>query len=241
MQSWYDAISLKQRRRFFWISLTMTLGLMATLNIVGAPLVTIEAPCGIISYELAKTLPRAQAILESWDHNTQVHAAFSLGLDYLFMPAYAFCIGLACLWAGEMLGRRGWPLVVVGVASVLLVVLIMAILLLFALSARGQILLPSGQSIDMYLWLGVSFLGAIIFLAFLFKIRISRFVLYGMVFLLCVFGGWLLELIPGWVVIVAGAGIIAYGVWLLIRFLRKYPVMGQDQEQDMEVGNDAGQ
>jgi hypothetical protein len=55
-------------------------------------------------------MTKAQAILDSWDTRARLFAAFSLGFDYLYMPAYATAIGLGCLLAALALGERNWPL-----------------------------------------------------------------------------------------------------------------------------------
>jgi hypothetical protein len=81
--------------------------LMAVFTIVGAPLTTAAAPQGIVSYELAGTPAQAQAIVDSWDTRARLVAAFTLGLDYLFMPVYSTAIALACAWAAARLARRG--------------------------------------------------------------------------------------------------------------------------------------
>jgi hypothetical protein len=73
-----------------------TLALTAVLQVLGRPLQTAAAPLGIVSFELAGTLAAAQAMIASWDSSAQRHAAFSLGLDYLYMPLYAVTIALAC-------------------------------------------------------------------------------------------------------------------------------------------------
>lgn len=77
--------------------IVVTLALTAVLQLVGRPLQTAAAPLGIVSFELAGTLAAAQAMLASWDLSAQLHAAFSLGLDYLYMPLYAVTIALACV------------------------------------------------------------------------------------------------------------------------------------------------
>ena len=83
---------------------------MAALNWVGALLLTPPAPYGIVSFELAGSVEKTQAIIASWGLDAQLHAAFSLGLDYTFMLAYALTLSLACVWAGEVLARSAWPL-----------------------------------------------------------------------------------------------------------------------------------
>ncbi len=60
------------------------------------PLVTNEAPSGIIAFELAKTLEQSQAILASWDANEKINAGISLGIDFLFLFVYGVFFALAC-------------------------------------------------------------------------------------------------------------------------------------------------
>lgn len=77
--------------------IVVTVTLTAVLQVIGRPLQTVAAPLGIVSFELAGTLAAAQAMIASWDATAQLHAAFSLGLDYLYMPLYAVTIALACV------------------------------------------------------------------------------------------------------------------------------------------------
>lgn len=110
------AVSLlvEKRKPVFWSLFLLTLAIMAVLNLVDQPLITPAAPFGIVSFELAGNDTRAQAILASWDETARLHAAFSLGLDYLFMPAYALTIGLGAWWAGDALKKKRWPLAGLG-------------------------------------------------------------------------------------------------------------------------------
>ena len=108
-------ITKRQRQKYFWPLLLLTLLVMAILQLVNSPLITTAAPQGIVSFELAGTPAGAENILTSWDPNAQVHAGFSLGLDYLFMILYAATISLACLWAMDILHERAWPLAIAGI------------------------------------------------------------------------------------------------------------------------------
>jgi hypothetical protein len=94
------------RPRVFAFFLVLTLLVMAALNILGGPLQTAAAPAGIVSYEFSGDTAGANTILNSWDNLTRQYAALNLGLDYLFMPAYATTIGLACIWVGQAIGGR---------------------------------------------------------------------------------------------------------------------------------------
>lgn len=97
--------------RFFWPLLGVNLLLLIVFGITGAPLTTEAAPYGVVSFELAGTVENMHQILTSWDVNTQLRAAFGLGLDYLFMVAYACTIAFGCGMAAQVLQRSRWPLV----------------------------------------------------------------------------------------------------------------------------------
>jgi hypothetical protein len=73
--------------------------LMTVTGITGARLTTPSAPQGIVSFELAGSLPEAQRILDSWDAAARLRAAFGLGLDFLFPLVYSTAIALGCVWA----------------------------------------------------------------------------------------------------------------------------------------------
>lgn len=94
------------RPRLFAFFLVLTLVVMVALNLLGTPLQTAAAPAGIISYEFSGDTQQANAILDSWDNQAKQYAALNLGLDYLFMPAYATAIGLAAIWVGQAIGGR---------------------------------------------------------------------------------------------------------------------------------------
>jgi hypothetical protein len=101
----------------------LSLLMMFILNILGLPLVNPTAPYGIISFELARDEAQAAAILASWNQTAQLRAAFSLGLDFLFIPIYTGALTLTCLWAARFrLERRRLPswLVMIGLPGVLL-------------------------------------------------------------------------------------------------------------------------
>jgi hypothetical protein len=92
------------RKPFFFVFLALTLLIFGVFKVLDAPL----GPGGIVSFELARTVGAAQSILTSWDSNARVYAAFGLGLDYLFMPVYAFALSFGILLL--MNGRAGWYL-----------------------------------------------------------------------------------------------------------------------------------
>jgi len=111
----YQRIPSKHRVAVFLSFLALTLVLMFVLLRIDVPLQTTAAPKGIVSYELAGSVNDAQLILDSWNPTVRLYAAFSLGLDYLYMPAYAIAIGLACAWAAELWSKRRRSLAAIGV------------------------------------------------------------------------------------------------------------------------------
>jgi len=111
----FDTIPPAKRLWVFLPLLVLTLLLMIVLNVVGAPLSTDAATNGIVSFELAGSVSQAHRIIDSWDNATRIRAAFSLGLDFLFLVAYSTTIALACAWAAGVIRARGWPLASAGI------------------------------------------------------------------------------------------------------------------------------
>lgn len=101
-------------KSIFWILFGLTIGLMIIMSLVGAPLTTASAPRGIVSFEFAGSLESAAMIVRSWDEAVRILAAFSIGLDFLFLVLYSTTIGLACLWSGGILAERKWSLAALG-------------------------------------------------------------------------------------------------------------------------------
>ena len=75
-------------RRVMWLALALSVACIIALQIINAPLHTPAAPRGIVSFELTWNSATAQRMLDSWDQRARLHAALSIGLDYLFMYAY---------------------------------------------------------------------------------------------------------------------------------------------------------
>ncbi len=94
-----------QKRQVFWVLLGLTLLVFAAISVLDQPLHTTAAPAGIVSFELAGTPARAQAILASWGPRQRVAAALSLGLDYLFLSLYGLTLAWGCWWMAAR--RRG--------------------------------------------------------------------------------------------------------------------------------------
>jgi len=65
------------------------------------------SPLGIVSLELARTPERARAIVSGWNELARVHAAFALGLDFLFLVSYATLFRLSCRRVSFALREQG--------------------------------------------------------------------------------------------------------------------------------------
>jgi hypothetical protein len=90
-------------RTIWYLSLAASIAILILFTPLNAPLQTAAAPSGMISFELARTAEQAAEILRSWSPEAQLYAAFSLGLDYLFMVSYATAIGFTCLFVATRL------------------------------------------------------------------------------------------------------------------------------------------
>lgn len=106
--------SLPGRTRLFQVLLVLTLLISIVMGIAGQPLNTPAAPNGIVSFELAGSAAKAQAILDSWDELTRTRAGFIQGLDFLYLCVYSTTVGLGCLLASGVLKSRNWPLAGLG-------------------------------------------------------------------------------------------------------------------------------
>ncbi len=95
------APSTQLSRRFFGVAVLPPVLATWILQLTDRSLRTPAAPSGIVSFELARELGTAQAILGSWDAQARVWAGFSLGFDYLYMLLYANALAMLILWTGE--------------------------------------------------------------------------------------------------------------------------------------------
>jgi len=73
---------------FYVFVVSVTLITMLIISMIDKHL-TNNIVQGIIDFELAKTPERARQILDSWGPTGQIYAAFSLGIDYLFLVFYS--------------------------------------------------------------------------------------------------------------------------------------------------------
>jgi hypothetical protein len=98
-------------RRAWLISLVAaTAVLTVVLQAVG------PADPDIVAFEFAGTTERAAEIVAGWSDTDQLRAAFSLGLDYLYLAVYSTTIALACAVAACETDRRPWRRIGVALA-----------------------------------------------------------------------------------------------------------------------------
>jgi hypothetical protein len=96
------AIPSDKRTRVFVPLLIATLVITFLFRFIG------PAQPTIVDFELAGSVPKAQAIIDAWNETDRIRAGFSLGFDYLYMPVYSTTIALACVMAAGGLKRSAW-------------------------------------------------------------------------------------------------------------------------------------
>jgi hypothetical protein len=87
------------RKPLFYVFFALTILIFGVFRVLDQPLQTLAAPNGIVSFELAGKADSSQSMVDSWDANARLSAAFGLGFDYLFMPTYALALSLGLLLA----------------------------------------------------------------------------------------------------------------------------------------------
>ena len=97
-------LSSPHRWRWLLLLTIVSLLVLAVMASVSLPLENSVAEWGIVSLQLAGSAEAATAILASWSPDDQLRAAFSLGIDFLFLVLYAATISLACLLAAPVAG-----------------------------------------------------------------------------------------------------------------------------------------
>lgn len=113
----FEKIPAPYRKRVYWPMLAFTLFLSATLNLLGNDLKQAidnngqpVAPQGIVSFELIHNAAEAERMIHYWGTTEKISAAFNLGLDYLFIFAYANTLALGCVWVASGLRQRQFRL-----------------------------------------------------------------------------------------------------------------------------------
>jgi hypothetical protein len=105
----------------------------------------------------------------------------------------------------------------------LLIIVVGGIFLLGALSLWEGTPSEPGESIDQYIWMAVSGIGAVIIVGAVLALRLRRLIVYAALTAIMVIAGFLLDLNPAVYLLILGAVVLITGLVMLIRFLRKYP------------------
>jgi hypothetical protein len=105
----------------------------------------------------------------------------------------------------------------------LLAIVVGGIILLGALSLWEGTASEPGESIDQYIWMAVSGVGAVIIVGAVLALRLRRLIVYAALTSIMVIAGFLLDLNPAVYLLILGAVVLITGLVMLIRFLRKYP------------------
>ena len=117
---------MKRKHPFLWLPVPfqgltfiilalLTLLVMASLQVLGRPLITEAAPAGIVSFEFSGSLEVAQQVVDSWGAAGKVYAGLNLGLDYLFLVFYGLAISLGCVIVAQEFSNRSIFTSIVGV------------------------------------------------------------------------------------------------------------------------------
>jgi len=97
--SWVPA---EQEKYFFIVLLALCLVGIAGMGVADNHLRTEVTPLGIVSFQFVGNSAEAGRALSAWGEEGRVYAAFSLGLDYLFLTANA----LLCAFLAGLVGRK---------------------------------------------------------------------------------------------------------------------------------------
>jgi hypothetical protein len=102
----FECLTPSGQIRAFIFFFSLSILVMVSLQVTGAHLKTQVSPSGILSFEFAGELSAAQNMVNSWGQTGRVYAGLNLGLDYLFLLAYACAIGLGCVLVARSLSPR---------------------------------------------------------------------------------------------------------------------------------------
>jgi hypothetical protein len=142
-------LSPEAQKRFWFASLLTSAVSLLAIKVLDISLVTNAAPSGIISFEFAGSMARAQQILNSWDAEAKIRCGLSLGIDYLFLVAYAVFISISCTYVAKALTKRQLFLANLGY---LLAWAQLAAALLDAIENAALIQLLLGSQRELFAW-----------------------------------------------------------------------------------------
>jgi hypothetical protein len=102
----FSGLEPRTRRRLAWPLALATVACFAGLFYTDTHLRTAECPNGIVGLELARDPFPIHRILASWNErpDTNLWAAFGLGIDYLFLALYSSLLALGCAAVADRFG-----------------------------------------------------------------------------------------------------------------------------------------
>ena len=109
----FKNISKKVEKKLTYTLLYFLLISITVMRYFDRFLVNETAEFGIVSFELSKSLERAQEILDSWSSLSRTYAGLSLGYDFLFLFIYTLFIAVLIhklnekIWVGKPFYKLG--------------------------------------------------------------------------------------------------------------------------------------
>jgi len=96
------------RKKMLYWSGIFTVVITVIFNILDQSLVTPgdEVADGMVAFELTNNIHDARIMVDMWGEKGRLVAAFSLGLDYLYLIAYALFLGIIAYETGKKLTGR---------------------------------------------------------------------------------------------------------------------------------------
>jgi hypothetical protein len=96
------------RKKMLYWSGIFTVVITVIFNILDQSLVTPgdEVADGMVAFELTNNIHDARIMVDMWGEKGRLVAAFSLGLDYLYLIAYALFLGIIAFETGKKLTGR---------------------------------------------------------------------------------------------------------------------------------------
>ena len=104
----YNNTTPEFRKKMLYWSGIFTVVITVIFNILDQSLVTPgdEVADGMVAFELTNNIHDARIMVDMWGEKGRLVAAFSLGLDYLYLIAYALFLGIIAYETGKKLTGR---------------------------------------------------------------------------------------------------------------------------------------
>jgi len=118
-----DIIALEKRKPALFLGLVACGVAIVGMQWTGRFLVGDISPAGIVSFEFSSNVDQAWAIVQSWERmGVILWAELNIGLDFIFLLLYAFCLSLGMVMLSEKLnfwkGLSWLPIIAGGLDAV---------------------------------------------------------------------------------------------------------------------------